>query len=267
MYRVLLVDDERMILEGLSRVVPWKDLSCEVTGTAPDGKEGLEMVRALRPHILFTDIRMPNVDGLAMIAAIRSEFPGIQISVLTAYRDFDYARRALNLGVIRYLLKPSRMPELLEAVQAMTGKLEHEKALYASFFDLSRSEEENRDTETETPAEPSSAESGNYIVRMALDYMRRSCGEHLSLSAVAEKVYVSQWHLSKLLNRYTGKSFFDLLCEMRMEHAAEMLKDPSMKIYTVAEAVGYSDVANFSRSFKKVMGKTPGEYRDDPDKK
>ena len=107
MYRVLLVDDERIILEGLKKVVPWGELGCEVVGTATDGLEGLEKIRSLRPHLVFTDIRMPNVDGLSMLAALRSEFPGIQVSILTAYRDFDYAQRALNLGVTRYLLKLS----------------------------------------------------------------------------------------------------------------------------------------------------------------
>ncbi|MDO5436106.1 MAG: response regulator [Clostridia bacterium] len=267
MYRVILVDDERIILEGLKKVVPWAELGCEVAATATDGLEGLEKIRSLRPHMILTDIRMPNVDGLSMLAAVRSEFPGIQVSILTAYRDFDYAQRAINLGVTRYLLKPSRMPEILDAIRTMSARLDQEKELYGSFFNFeSCSEEadgngmplsgENADESAEN------SEAGNYVVRLALDYMRRNSGERLSLSMVADQVYVSQWHLSKLLNRYTGKSFFDLLAAMRMERATELLKDPSLKIYAVAEMVGYTDVANFSRNFKKIIGKTPGEYRD-----
>ena len=99
MYRVLLVDDEHIILDGLSRAVPWESLGCVVVGTACNGEEGLRLVRALRPDMLVTDIRMPNMDGLSMIAALRSEFPRLQIAVLTAFRDFEYAQTALNLGV------------------------------------------------------------------------------------------------------------------------------------------------------------------------
>ena len=80
MYRVILVDDERLIIRGLSSVVPWAELGCEVAGVAYDGKSGLELIRSLKPDIVMTDIRMPNMDGLTMLAAIRSEYPQIQIT-------------------------------------------------------------------------------------------------------------------------------------------------------------------------------------------
>jgi elongation factor G len=78
------VDDERLIIRGLSTVVPWAELGCEVAGTAHDGISGLELIRSIHPDIVLTDIRMPNMDGLTMLAAIRSEFPDIQMSVLTS---------------------------------------------------------------------------------------------------------------------------------------------------------------------------------------
>ena len=246
MYRVVLVDDERIILEGLSRVVPWGKLGCEVCGTAGNGQEGLELVRALRPDILMTDIRMPNMDGLRMVAALRSEFPQLQITVLTAFRDFEYAQTALNLGVCRYLLKPSRMDELDEAIRTMVARLDA----------LPRDAAEDEDEES------AAGPAGNFIVQQTLDYMRAHCAEHLSLADVADHVYVSQWHLSKLINRHVGQSFFDILGGMRMERAKALLEDSSLKIYAVAEQVGYSDVAHFSKSFKRFEGMTPGEYRD-----
>ena len=78
-------------------------------------------------------------------------------------------------------------------------------------------------------------------------------------------MYVSQWHLSKLLNRETGQSFFDLLGGMRIDRARKMLEDPSMRVQEVAEATGFSDVAHFSRSFKRFTGCTPGEYSNQRD--
>ena len=244
MYRVVLVDDERLILEGLSKVVPWQRMDCTVAGTACDGREGLALIRREKPDIVLTDIRMPNMDGLTMLAALHSEFPRMQMTVLTAYRDFDYVQQAINLGVCRYLLKPSRMDELTQAIEAMTARLRE--------MPPERSSED---------AEPESGEAGSFIVRSALAYMRQHCTEHISLMDVADSVYVSQWHLSKLINRHTGLSFFDLLGSMRIERAKELLADPAMRVHAVAEAVGYSDVAHFSKSFKKLVGKTPGEYR------
>lgn len=124
MYRVVLVDDETIIVEGLRWVVKWADYDCEVVGTAGDAAEGAELIHQLRPHILFTDIRMTGEDGLSMLAALRSEFPDMQVAVLTGYRDFTYAQEAIRLGVTRFLLKSSKMDEIKEALTAMTKKLE-----------------------------------------------------------------------------------------------------------------------------------------------
>ena len=249
MYRVVLVDDERLIVRGLSSVVPWAEFGCEVAGTAYDGLGGLEMIRSLKPDIVLTDIRMPNMDGLTMLAAIHSEYPRIQTAVLTAYRDFDYARKALTLGVCRYLLKPSDLDELKEAVRVMVSRLNVAPAW-----------------KEETPEEETVRAAGNHLVRAALTYMKEHCSEqHLSLGDVADHVYVSQWHLSKLLNRETGQSFFDLLGSLRIARAKELLADPSMRVLDVAEATGFSDVAHFSRSFKRFAGCTPGEYRNQRD--
>ena len=243
MYRVILVDDEALILRGLSTVIPWAEMGCEVVGTATNGQAGLELIRKLKPDILFTDIRMPNMDGLTMLAALGSEFPRMQTAVLTAYRDFDYARQAITLGVCRYLLKPSNLNELKETLRIMVSRLDLLPA-----------------AEADVPDDAS--EAGNFIVNAALDYMRENCmQQHLSLSAVADHVYVSQWHLSKLLNRETGKSFFDLLGSMRIEKSKTLLRTPGMNIQDVAEQTGYTDVAHFSRTFKKLTGQTPGEYR------
>ena len=246
MYRVILVDDERLILRGLSTVVPWAEMGCEVAGTAHDGAGGLALIRDLRPDIVLTDIRMPNMDGLTMLAAIRSEFPEIQMSVLTAYRDFEYARQAITLGVCRYLLKPSNLEELKDAVREMVSRLDA----------MPRLKDDHAEDET-------AKEAGNHLVKAALSYMKEHCTEqHLSLSDVADHVYVSQWHLSKLLNRETNQGFFDLLGNMRITRAKKLLADPALRIHEIAEIAGFSDVAHFSRSFKKLTGLTPGEYRD-----
>ena len=249
MYRVVLVDDEHIILDGLSKAVRWGDMGCEVVGTASNGEEGLRLVRELRPDILLTDIRMPNMDGLSMVAALRSEFPRLQIAVLTAFRDFEYAQTALNLGVCRYLLKPSKLDELYEAIRTMTARLDALPPVPAG-------------AEPEDDPAAAGSAAGSFIVRQALDYMRAHCAEHLSLGDVADHVYVSQWHLSKLINKHTNQSFFDLLGRMRIERAKVLLADGSLRIHAVAEQAGYVAVAHFSKSFKRLEGMTPGEYRD-----
>ncbi len=245
MYDVVLIDDEQVILSGLKRVLPWENFGCRVAGTAADGVEGAALIRKLKPDILFTDIRMPNLDGLSMVAALKSEFPHLQIAVLTAYRDFEYARQAIRLGVCRYLLKPSKMEELTEAIAFMTGTLSGLKA---------------SDGVGEEQA-PESEAAGSFVVKAAMAYLEEHCTEHIALKDVAAHVFVSQWHLSKLINRHLNKNFFDILNHLRIQKARELLRDPSLKVHEVAERVGFADVAHFSKNFKRLTGKSPVEYR------
>ena len=242
MYKVLIVDDEPVIVEGLRKIVDWEKYNCVVVGTAASGKEGLEMTEKYQPDILFTDIRMPGMDGLTMIAALRSEHRNMQIVILTGYRDFEYARTALNLGVFRYLVKPSKMKELDEAMESLTERLDK----------LGRSKEQEALEDTEN--------ANNFVVKQALSYIEQHYKEKLQLTDVAEKVYVSHWHLSKLLNS-TGKSFSDLLNEVRIENAKKLMEDSSLHIADISERVGFADTAHFSRVFKKYTGMSAGEYR------
>ena len=124
MYKVVIIDDEPIIVEGLGKSVDWYQFGCVVAGMAGSGEEGIRLIREVKPDIIFTDIRMPCMDGLTMIAAIRSEFPGTQIAILTGYRDFDYAQRAIRLGVTRFLLKPSKMNEIREALSLRSSAFE-----------------------------------------------------------------------------------------------------------------------------------------------
>lgn len=243
MYRVVLIDDENIIVEGLRRVVKWADFGCEVVGTASDAAQGAEMIERLRPHILFTDIRMPGQDGLTMLAGLRSQFPNMQVAVLTGYRDFAYAQEAIRLGVARFLLKPSKMDEIREALETMVARLDK----------LQPEESE----EVDEPAK----NAGSFIVNQAVEYIEQNYAEKLTLQAVADRCYVSQWHLSKLLNRYTEKSFYDLLNTVRIRKAKELLADPSLKIGEIGEMVGYADTAHFARTFKKLEGVSANTYR------
>ena len=90
MYKVAIIDDEPLIVEGLSKTMAWEKWNCQVAGYAFDGREGMELIRKERPDIIITDINMPKMDGLKMIAGLKSEFPDMQLIILTGYREFEY---------------------------------------------------------------------------------------------------------------------------------------------------------------------------------
>lgn len=248
MYKVIIIDDEDIIVEGLKKVVNWAKYDCGVVAAASDAKSGARAIRENDPDILFTDIKMPNMDGLTMLAGLKGEFPDMQIAVLTGYRDFEYATRAIHIGVTRFLLKPSKMNELEEALQVMTENL--------------RKQRKGTPESKEKPAELQETNAANnFIVRGALNYIELHYAEKVTLTELAEKAYVSQWYLSKLLNKYTNKSFCDLLNETRIKKAEELLRNPSLKIYEISDVLGFNDVNHFSRVFKKIRQMSPNEYR------
>lgn len=101
----------------------------------------------------------------------------------------------------------------------------------------------------------------SFIVKKAIAYIEQNDAKKLSLQEVADFCYVSQWHLSKLINKYAEKSYYDLLNSVRIEKAKELLADPSLKIGDIVDLVGYSDSGHFSRTFKKLTGLSANEYR------
>lgn len=114
----------------------------------------------------------------------------------------------------------------------------------------------------EFKTETSQKESvGVNIVARALCYMKENYRKHLTLADVAEQIFVSQWHLSKLLNRHTGKNFSELLNRVRIEEAIRLLADPSRRVGDIALEVGFSDSSHFCHVFKRQMGISAGEYR------
>ncbi len=100
-----------------------------------------------------------------------------------------------------------------------------------------------------------------YPQERAIAYMEKNYAEKLTLQGVADRCYVSQWHLSKLLNRYAGKSFYDILNSIRINADKELLADPSLKVGDISDRVGYADTAHFARTFKKLEGMSANEYR------
>ncbi len=252
MYNVIIVDDEERIVEGLQTVLDWQSYGCEVVDTAYDAKSGAQSIRCHNPDILFMDIQMPGIDGLAMLAGLKGEFPDMQITVLTGHRDFEYAKRALHLGVTRFLLKPSKMNELEEALQTMVANLQNKQEPVEPI-----SEEDESDD---------SVVANNFIVRSAVAYIEQHYTEKLTLSSVAENIYVSQWYLSKLLNGYLGISFSELLNQTRINKAKQLLADPALKIHEISELLGFNDITHFSKIFKKLEQVSPNEYRNKPRK-
>ena len=129
MYRVIIVDDEPVIRRGLRETIEWDALGLEVAGEAADGAEALKLIREIRPEILITDIRMPEMDGLELIREVKKLDFSIKITILSGYSDYDYLKAAIRLGVDNYLLKPIDNDELISNLKNAVSEIEKEAAI------------------------------------------------------------------------------------------------------------------------------------------
>ncbi len=121
-YKVLLIDDEPIITQGLQILIDWEACGCEIAGCASDGREGLDMIKSLQPDIVISDIRMPNCSGIDMIRQALAIHP-CGFIILSGYSDFSYAKQCMSLGVQEYLLKPVVESELIQALEKVREQL------------------------------------------------------------------------------------------------------------------------------------------------
>lgn len=122
-YRVIVVEDEKLIRADLVEKIEQDSSQFAVIGTAADGAQALALLAALPVDVLFTDIRMPVMDGLALAQAVRTQYPAVQVVIVSGYADFAYAQRAIRLGVEEYLLKPLKRGALVDVLARIDAKL------------------------------------------------------------------------------------------------------------------------------------------------
>jgi YesN/AraC family two-component response regulator len=144
MLRVFLAEDERIIRETLRDTVPWEQYGYTFAGEAGDGELALPLIRQTRPDVLITDIKMPFMDGLELSKLVLKEFPKIRVIIISGYDEFELARKAIEIGVEQFLLKPVTKNDLLGVLQNIREKIESEQVQsnYLSQFHLEAQEYE-----------------------------------------------------------------------------------------------------------------------------
>lgn len=124
LYKILLVDDEEEVRTSIMKKIPWEQLGYEVVGDAENGEEALEKSHLLQPDLILTDIRMPYMDGLTLAERIRQERSGTDIVIFSGFDDFEYAKQAIKLNVIEYILKPVNVEELTQILKKLKDRMD-----------------------------------------------------------------------------------------------------------------------------------------------
>lgn len=121
--KVVIIDDNPLIIQSLEETIDWHSLSCEVVGKSTSGETGRRIIKKLMPEIIISDIRMPGIDGLDMIEFIKPVVPNAKVIVISGYEDFEYANRAIKIGVSDYILKPINNDELSKTIKKVADEI------------------------------------------------------------------------------------------------------------------------------------------------
>ncbi|GAB6931048.1 hypothetical protein JCM10914A_50310 [Paenibacillus sp. JCM 10914] len=344
MYRILVVDDEPMIRLGLAKLITQTDPSMIEAKTAGNGLEALEAIQSLRPDFVFTDIKMPKMDGLEFSKHLYEQYGDITVVVISGYGDFEYAQKCMSYGVKEYLLKPVTKSVVHHMMNKLMIDRKAMQEKQRTYFPLSKLESwleqlelaiwhlqvndiqdklqeiedycqihrlesvqlqvlldelytklikqlNGRDVYTfdriANLPEPYPSGQPDYFqgfrllveqtvklirekrkgntkepVEEAKAYIERNLSKDLSLDEVADMLGLNPSYFSQLFKQMTDETFVQYRIKKRMEKAKKLLAIPHYKITDISFEVGYADHPHFTKTFKKVTGRTPSEYRE-----
>lgn len=242
MYRVMIVEDEKIIRNGIASVVSRFASGFTVAWQCADAYTAWDLFQAEGPDLVITDIVMRGMSGLDLAHKIRETGSRIPVVILSGYAEFEYARSAIQLGVCEYVLKPLNVKQFTALLARLRQQLDQQAGQLP-------------------PPESTDAAAGHLAVRRVEEYVCANLGEDLSLGTVAAKVNLSANYLSMLFKSTTNQKYTEYVLHMRMEKAKRLLVHSEFKIYEIAEICGYNNVKHFISAFKKYTGTTPLQYK------
>lgn len=237
--KLLIADDEDSIRNGIAKYIKLHTDRFERIYLAQNGEEALDIIFRHKPDIMLMDVQMPLKNGLEVMRDAKKSGVLPRTIILSGYDEFKYAQQAVRFGAVDYLLKPSRSSDILQKINGVADDL---------FGGVKK-------------VEGSKLEGKNSMVEQAKEYIGEHYYENLTLQLVADKIGITSGYMSTLFSQNIGCCFVDYLNEVRINHACAYLKQNYFKTYEIAFKVGFHDEKYFSKVFKKVIGKSPSEYK------
>lgn len=256
MLKVLIVEDEDIIRKGLTYMMDWLKVGCIVVGEASNGVEGLEKIKKLKPNIVITDIRMPFKDGIEMLEESIEEYE-YEAIILSGYGEFEYAKKAISLGVDEYLLKPIDFNKLALTIKKLKLKIKERSQIKRHINSLGN---ENLYKKILDINYYNKLENKTDHVKKMIIYIRENYEKKISISDLSEKYDLSTVHLNSKFKEETNYTFNDFLNRYRILKAVGLLKEGDLMVYEVANSVGIENYKYFSQVFKKYVGSSPTDF-------
>ena len=236
----LIVDDDEATCDGIKRRLSRlaiKDIGKVLCSHSAE--EALECSKEVSIDILITDINMYKLSGLDLIEELKRKYPRISCIILTAFKDFDYAHRAIQMNVDDFLLKPCSESTMLATVNRVIKRRK----------DLGLDKKQTLEHY-----------SGHDPVDWACAYVRANIFNVIDMAVVANTLNLSYTYFSKLFRAKMGMSFSEYALKIKIKEAGELIGS-GVRAEEVSKRLGYANVQSFARFFAREYGMTPREYR------
>ncbi len=247
MWKVFLVDDEEIILKQIEQTVPWMDNGFEVVGMDTNPDKAVARILELKPDVVFSDLRMPQLDGHSFMRTIREAGLDVEFVMLSAYGTFEDARTFFQQEGFDYLLKPMQIQEVQLVLEKLAGKLAQKRP-----FKAVTGENDENDSYSINPA----------FLKL-IQYVRDHFTEKHTLSQLSKKFGLSAGYICNLFAQCYNTTLTRFVTKVRMEHAVLLMKDKSYSLKNVAIECGYTDYFYFNKVFRGYYGVAPSQYTDD----
>ncbi|MCB6143192.1 response regulator [Lachnospira pectinoschiza] len=271
MYRVLLVDDEQIERMALAKKIDRYYGDKVEIYHAVNGREAVAMCGEQKNDIVIMDISMPEMNGVMAAKYIRKMDDECSIIFLSAYDDFEYARNAIKVRALDYLLKPCDMNDLLAVMDTALQKLDKENVFNGNSIS---GKEQNKETEIcgsnannvreNRPKRTDNVRNSDEqtTIKYLKEYVENNYIYDISMQEAAEEMGYSDAYFSKLFKQYFNQNFTAYLTEYRIKKAKELLSNTNHSIKDISRMVGYTDSNYFAKIFKRLVGEIPSKYRE-----
>lgn len=271
MINMVVADDEMIERTVVSRLISKHFKDTISVYEAVNGREAIEFFNSNNCKIALLDISMPGINGLEAAEKIREQDKECVIIFLTAFDEFDFAKRAIAVSAMEYMLKPASNEEIIAVIDEAVRTVEERNALNQLMADDGAATQVASDAthmSKMVKGRMANVQDGRVssaglseIEANIKEYIDNNYMNDISLQTVASFFNYSDAYFCKMFKQSFGKGFVLYLCDYRIEKAKKLMESPSVNIREISEMVGYKDPNYFTKVFKKSTSMTPSEYR------
>lgn len=241
MYSVYIIDDDNLIIDSLMQTISWMDNGFEVIGTNIDPVIAIDEITALCPDVVFSDLKMPSLDGNELIQTLNEKGLNCEYIMLSAFSSFEDARNFFLLKGFDYLLKPLQESDAEIVLERLSRKLGEKQKLVPSITFSS-----------------TNSKSFDDLVQ----YIMKNYSKHISLENLSSQFHISANYICSLFSKHYNSSLTVFLTNIRMTEAAKLILETDKSFKEIAIICGYQNYFYFCKVFKRYHNITPSQYKE-----